>query len=87
VEASELKPGKRGPYKSTRSELRRRMPVAKVPINDPKHWRKRVEEARTLAHKIADKKGKARMLRLVKQYEKLAEKAEQRSRERSKNSN
>jgi hypothetical protein len=23
---------------------------------DPKHWRKRVEEARTLAHKITDKK-------------------------------
>jgi hypothetical protein len=50
--------------------------VAKVPINDPKHWRKRVEEARTLAHKITDKKGKARMLRLAKQYEKLAEKAD-----------
>jgi predicted Rossmann-fold nucleotide-binding protein len=63
------------------------MPVAKVPINDPKHWRKRVEEARTLAHKITDKKGKARMLQLAKQYEKLAEKAEQRSRERSKNAN
>jgi hypothetical protein len=59
------------------------MPVAKLPINDPKHWRKRVEEARTLARKITDKNGKARMMRLAKQYEKLAEKAEQRSRERS----
>jgi hypothetical protein len=55
--------------------------------DDPKHWRRRVEEARTLAHKITDKKGKERMLRLAKQYEKLAERAEQRSRERSKNSN
>ena len=56
--------------------------MAKVPMNDPKHWRKRVEEARTLAHKITDKKGKARMLRLAKQYEKLAGRAEQRSRMR-----
>jgi hypothetical protein len=54
--------------------------VVKVPINDSKYWRKRVEEARVLAHKITDKNGKARMLRLAKQYEKLAERAEQRSR-------
>jgi hypothetical protein len=55
--------------------------------DDAKHWRRRVEEARTLARKITDKNGKARMMRLAKQYEKLAERAEQRSRERSKNSN
>jgi hypothetical protein len=57
--------------------------VVKTPINDSKHWRKRVEEARVLAHKITDKKAKHRMLRLAKQYEKLAEKAEQRSRKRT----
>jgi hypothetical protein len=50
--------------------------------DDAKHWRRRVEEARTLARKITDKNGKARMMRLAKQYEKLAERAEQRSRER-----
>jgi hypothetical protein len=57
--------------------------VVKVPINDSKRWRKRVEGARILAHKMTDKKAKERMLRLAKQYEKLAEKAEQWSRKRT----
>jgi hypothetical protein len=28
--------------------------VSKVPINDPKHWRDRAEEARTVADELTD---------------------------------
>jgi hypothetical protein len=28
--------------------------MTKVPINDPKHWRERAEEARTLADQMQD---------------------------------
>jgi hypothetical protein len=28
--------------------------MVKVPINDPKHWRERAEEARTLADQMQD---------------------------------
>jgi hypothetical protein len=43
--------------------------VAKVPINDPKHWRERAEEARTVADQVADDKSKQSMLRIAKDYE------------------
>jgi hypothetical protein len=32
--------------------------MAKVPINDPKHWRERAEEARAVADAMADEKTK-----------------------------
>jgi hypothetical protein len=55
--------------------------VAKVPINDPKHWRQRAEEARVHAEDIFDPEAKKTMLRIAEDYEKLAERAEQRLRE------
>jgi len=52
--------------------------VAKVPINDPKLWRERAEEARTKAEEITDPDSKRRMLRLARDYEELARRAERR---------
>jgi len=52
--------------------------MAKVPINDPKHWRDRAEEARTLADELTDPDAKRRMLRIGDDYEELAKRAERR---------
>jgi hypothetical protein len=52
--------------------------MAKVPINDPKHWRQRAEEARTVADKMTDPDSKRKMLRFAADYEALASRAERR---------
>ena len=52
--------------------------VATIPINDPKHWRERAEEARTVADEITDPDSKRKMLRIADDYEKLAGRAEKR---------
>ena len=52
--------------------------MAKVPINDPKHWRERAEGARTLADQMEDQDARGRMLRIADDYEELARWAEQR---------
>jgi predicted Rossmann-fold nucleotide-binding protein len=54
--------------------------MAKVPINDPKHWRDRAEEARTAADEFTDPDAKRRMLRIADDYEELARRAEKRLR-------
>ena len=61
-------------------------PVAKVPINDPKHWRDRAEEARTVADELTDPDAKRRMLRIAKDYDELARRAEKRLRDRQNSS-
>jgi len=61
--------------------------VAKVPINDPNHWRERAEEARTVADEINDEKAKQSMLRIAKDYEELARRAERRLKQAEKSSN
>jgi hypothetical protein len=48
--------------------------MAKVPINDPKHWRER----RAVADAMADEKTKKMMLRITNDYETMAQRAEQR---------
>jgi hypothetical protein len=48
-------------------------------INDPEHWRKRAEEMRSLADDINDEKTKQTMLRIAADYERLAERAEERA--------
>ena len=52
--------------------------MPKVPINDPKHWRARAEEARTMAEQIGDSNSKRKMLRIADDYEELARRAERR---------
>ena len=54
------------------------MTVAKVPINDPKHWRERAEEARTVADELIDPDSKRKTLRIADDYEKIARRAEKR---------
>jgi hypothetical protein len=51
---------------------------ASVALN-PKHWRKRAEEARNLADKMNDPLAKAMMLLIAKDYELLAGIAEERA--------
>jgi len=58
--------------------------VAKVPINDPDHWRERAEEARTIAEELIDPDSKRRMLRIADDYEELARRAERRLRDANK---
>jgi molecular chaperone GrpE (heat shock protein) len=52
--------------------------MVKVPINDPKHWRDRAEEARTVADEISDPDAKRKMLRIAADYDELARRAEKR---------
>jgi hypothetical protein len=54
--------------------------MAKIPINDPKHWRERAEQARTVAESLNDPHSKKAMLRIAKDYEELARRAERRLR-------
>jgi hypothetical protein len=42
--------------------------MAKVPINDPKHWRERAEGARTLADQMEDQDARRKMLRIADDY-------------------
>ena len=56
--------------------------MAKVPINDPKYWRERAEEARTGADQLTDPDSKRRMRRVADDYEELARRAEKRLRDR-----
>jgi hypothetical protein len=48
-------------------------------IDDPVHWRRRAEEARTIADQMSDSPSKDAMLRIAKDYEHLAERAEERA--------
>ena len=48
-------------------------------VNDPKHWRHRAAEARAMAESLTDPEAKQQMLKVAADYEKLAERAEERS--------
>jgi len=50
--------------------------MAEVPINDPKHWHERAEEAHTVAYELTDPDSKRWMLRVAELYEELARRAE-----------
>jgi hypothetical protein len=71
----------RGNGRSRWKQLALRIKLETMPlshINDPKHWRGRAEEARTLADHMNDTESKAAMLRIAQDYERLAEWTEQR---------
>lgn len=44
-------------------------------FNDPQHWHERARDARAVAERMSDIEGRARMLAIADQYEKLAERA------------
>ena len=47
-------------------------------LDDPDHWRARAEEARALADQMTSDDTKETMLRIAKDYDRLAELAERR---------
>jgi hypothetical protein len=53
-----------------------------APINDPKHWHARAQQARIRADELPDPESKRRMLKVAENYEELARRAEKRQRER-----
>jgi len=52
-------------------------------INDPEYWRRRAEEARTLADEMTNLEAKRKMLKIAEDYEKLSIRAVQRLRHHS----
>ena len=48
-------------------------------INDAEHWRKRADEARSLAYDMKDEISKQMMLQIADDYEHRAKRAEQRA--------
>ena len=48
-------------------------------INDPKHWLDRAKEARALAEQMSDPEAKRTMLKNAYDYERLAQRAEERA--------
>lgn len=48
-------------------------------INDPAHWRERAKQMRAMADDVPDVEAKEAMLRVAKEYDRLAERADTRS--------
>ena len=48
-------------------------------INDPEYWRDRAKEKRRLAEGMKDQLSKEKILRIARDYERLAQRAEERS--------
>jgi hypothetical protein len=48
-------------------------------VNDAKHWRGRAAEMRVLSDDVKDSKARSMLLRLANDYEKLADRAEDRA--------
>jgi len=53
--------------------------MSEHPINDPKHWHNRAKKARALAEQMDDPEAKRTMLKNANDYERLAERAEERA--------
>jgi hypothetical protein len=47
-------------------------------LHDPNHWHQRAEELRVIAETTGDAEARATLLRIVADYERLAERAKQR---------
>jgi hypothetical protein len=69
-------------WRQSASDLRRSRERNFVPasfINDAEYWRKRADEARSLADDMKDEISKQMMLQIANNYEHLAKRAEQRA--------
>ena len=64
-----------------RQQRQQQQQQPKIPINDPKPWRERAEEARAVADAMTDEKSRKMMLRIAGDYEELARRAELRLKE------
>jgi hypothetical protein len=53
--------------------------MAEADINDFKHWRERAEKLRIVAESLSDPHSRATLLQIAEDYEKLAARAEERS--------
>jgi hypothetical protein len=53
--------------------------IAKMDVHNAEYWRSRAEEARAVAVQMMDHHTKAVMLQIAQDYEKLAERAEERA--------
>lgn len=56
-----------------------RMPID--PLRDPRHWRERAEELRVIAEATRNVEAKVTLLRIVADYERLAQRAGRRTSE------
>jgi hypothetical protein len=52
------------------------------PADEPKHWRNRAHEARARAGELDDPEAKRQMLGIARGYDRLAERAEKRARDK-----
>ena len=50
-------------------------------IDDPEHWRKRAEQARTSADRMSDLESRRVMFEIAKSYDELAVRAEARNKD------
>ena len=69
-------------WRRSTSDLRRSRERNFVPatlIKDPEHWRKRADEARSLANDMKDEISKQMMLQVADDYEHRAKRAQQRA--------
>jgi hypothetical protein len=69
-----------------RCEIVLSVEVAKMPawfVNDPEYWRDRAKEKRILAERMKDQLSKEKILRIARDYERLAQRAEERSKSTS----
>jgi len=69
-------------WRRSASDLRRSREGSFVPAsltNEPQHWRKRADEARSLADDMKDEISKLMTLQIADDYEHLAKRAEQRA--------
>ena len=53
-------------------------------LENPKHWRDRAEEARTIAEKLSDPKSREILFTIAEDYLRLAEHAERQAKKRLK---
>jgi hypothetical protein len=56
----------------------KRRTISDTPVDDPKHWRDRADEARAVAEQLTDAESKRRMVEIAGHYDYLALKVEDR---------